>query len=429
MTRLAADEANWETASGLAVTACAQPHLRRAQIACFVRTGSRFEAPATNGLSHFLEHMIYRGTPGLPTAHAVNYAFEDLGGMLNAATYVDHAVYSVSCPPESLDATSMLFGKLLANPLFSDIETERGIVLEEILEDLDDDGNDVDADNASRRLMYPQHPLGFTITGSAATVGSFGVDDLRRHHTSHYGAGNVVLAYGGAVTLDAARKLGERDFGSMRQAARVQSPAPLAVANSPTFLYVPNQGSQSELRVCYKAPSDGAAERPAVDMLMRLIDDGMSTRLYERLCDRGGLCYQVSAGYDGYEDDGIVDFAAACEHSRAEQVLKALLEVAAEIAAHGPTDAELDKAKRRAKWDTLSYADSAEELVSFHATTRLFARAESPEGRLERCLAVTREELRSLAAKVFASSERYVAVVGDLKPAAVQALQRIHQST
>jgi predicted Zn-dependent peptidase len=235
MTRLAADEANWETASGLAVTACAQPHLRRAQIACFVRTGSRFEAPATNGLSHFLEHMIYRGTPGLPTAHAVNYAFEDLGGMLNAATYVDHAVYSVSCPPESLDATSMLFGKLLANPLFSDIETERGIVLEEILEDLDDDGNDVDADNASRRLMYPQHPLGFTITGSAATVGSFGVDDLRRHHTSHYGAGNVVLAYGGAVTLDAARKLGERDFGSMRQAARVQSPAPLAVANSPTF--------------------------------------------------------------------------------------------------------------------------------------------------------------------------------------------------
>ena len=159
--------------NGLRVIAAAQPQLHRAHAALYFRVGSRFEDPRTNGISHFLEHMIYRGTPSLPSAHAVNLAFEQIGGYLYAATQTDYGVFSVTLPPESLDEASRLFGEVLRAPSFFDIEVEKGIVCEEILEDLDDEGRQIDADNISRELIYPTHPLGYTITGDEARVRSF----------------------------------------------------------------------------------------------------------------------------------------------------------------------------------------------------------------------------------------------------------------
>ena len=117
--------------------------------------------------------MIYRGTPRLPSAHAVNLAFERIGGSLYASTQTDYGVFSVTLPPESLDEACALFGEVLRAPAFLDIEVEKGIVCEEILEDLDDEGRQVDADNLSRELIYPTHALGYTITGDEAQVRSF----------------------------------------------------------------------------------------------------------------------------------------------------------------------------------------------------------------------------------------------------------------
>ena len=132
--------------NGLRVIACPQPQLHRAHVALYVRVGSRFETPETNGISHFLEHMLYRGTSRLPSAHAVNLAFEQLGGYLYAATQTDFGVFSCTLPPESLREASALFGEVIRSPSFRDIEVEKGIVCEEILEDLDDEGRQVDAD-------------------------------------------------------------------------------------------------------------------------------------------------------------------------------------------------------------------------------------------------------------------------------------------
>src|ERR1700736_3047265 len=166
--------------NGLHVVVAPLPHLHRAHVALWARSGSRFETSKENGISHFLEHMIYRGTRRVPSAHAVNLAFERLGGSLFASTQVDHGIFSLTLPPESLDEASGLFGEVLLQPAFRDIDIEKGIVLEEILEDLDDEGRQVDADNLSRALIYEEHPLGFTITGGDSHVRSFDEVSLRR---------------------------------------------------------------------------------------------------------------------------------------------------------------------------------------------------------------------------------------------------------
>jgi predicted Zn-dependent peptidase len=402
-------------ANGLRVVVVPQPQLHRAHLALWSRVGSRFETPADNGLSHFLEHMIYRGTRRLPSAHAVNLAFERLGGLLFASTQVDHGIFSLSLPPESLDPASALFGQVLSEPAFRDIDIERGIVLEEILEDLDDEGNQVDADNISRALIYGDHPLGFTITGGESHVRGFDEPRLRRHHELHYTAENSVLVFAGAVDPADAMRIAERDFAVLPRGRRIASAAPPHTQRKPRLEIVENVSSQTELRVCFRAMSETDPLRPALDVLMRVVDDGMSTRLYHRLCDARGLCYDVSGGYDGYEDDGVVDIAAGVQHKRVALVTREVLAMFEELAAEGPTDDELDKVRRRIEWDTRAMADSAEDTAAFYASGILFDRFASPEDHVQELLRVGADQVRQ-AARALARPERLdVVAVGLLE--------------
>jgi predicted Zn-dependent peptidase len=398
--------------NGLRVLACPQPQLHRAHVALFVRVGSRFENPQNNGLSHFLEHMLYRGTDRLRSAHAVNYAFERLGGYLYAATQTDFSVFSLTLPPESVDAASALFGEVLSRPAFLDIDVEKAIVCEEILEDLDDEGRQVDADNLSRALIYPEHPLGFTITGDEERVRSFDERALRAHHARHYTATSSVLVFSGAIDPARAMELAERDFRQLPMGKRIDSTAPVHAQTAPRLRILENVSSQTELRVCLRAIPESAKERPALDMMMRVVDDGMSTRLYHRLCDDKGLCYDVTAGYDGYEDDGVVDFAAGVQHQRAARVTRELLSILTDLAIEGPSDEELAKARRRHAWDVTALPDSAEELAAFYAVGTLFDRFETPDERLASLASVTREEVRDVARLLAQPDRLNVVAVG-----------------
>ena len=401
--------------NGLRVVVIPQPRLSRAHVALYLRVGSRFEDPRTNGLSHFLEHMIYRGTPRLPSAHAVNLAFETLGGYLYAATQADYGVFSVTLPPESLDEACGLFGEVLRAPSFGGIEVEKNIVCEEILEDLDDEGRQIDADNLSRELVYPDHPLGYTITGDEARVRSFTDAMCRAHHAAHYVAENAVLAFSGNVTIERAMELAGRDFAALPGGSVTRGEVPVHAQKKPRLRILENVSSQTELRICLRALGESDPQRPALEMLMRLIDDGMSTRLYHRICDDKGLCYDVSAGYDGYEDDGLVDFAAGVQHSRAAQVTGEILALMEEIAETGPSDDELAKAQRRHAWDLATFVDSAEDAAGFLAGGLLFERFETLEERRESLARVTREDIRQVARRIAQPDRLSVVAVGLLE--------------
>jgi predicted Zn-dependent peptidase len=402
--------------NGLRVVIAPQPKLHRAHVALYVRVGSRFETRPQNGLSHFLEHMLYRGTPRLPHAHDVNLAFESLGGYLYAATQVDFGVFSVTVPQETLGEATELFADVLMRPTFADIEIEKEIVCEEILEDLDDEGRQIDADNLSRELIYPQHPLGFTITGDEKRVRSFDRQMLRAHHDRHYNAANCVLAFSGAVDEASALDLARRCFSPLPSGQRVTSGPPVHSQKAPRFELVENVSSQTELRVCFRAVPDRPESRAPMDMLMRILDDGMSTRLYHRICDDKGLCYDVSASYDGYDDDGILDFAAGVQHARAAVVTTEITGLLAELGRKGPASGELDKARRRHRWDMRAMLDSPEELAGFFAAGLLFDRFETPEERIAKNAAVTSEDIRALAELVAAPDRLNVLAVGLLEP-------------
>ncbi|HEX7603751.1 MAG TPA: insulinase family protein, partial [Polyangiaceae bacterium] len=178
---------------------------------------------------------------------------------------------------------------------------------------------------------------------------------------------------------------------------------------------VENVSSQTELRVCLRAIPETDPRRPGLDVLMRLVDDGMSTRLYHRICDAQGLCYDVSAGYDGYEDDGVVDFAAGVQHQRTAKVTGEILAMIDELAQFGPTEEELEKVQNRHRWELSTLRDSAEDLAGFFAGGYLFDRFETPAQRLARTLHVTKEDVIEVARTIAQPARLNVVAVGLLE--------------
>lgn len=385
-----------ELDNGLRVLVVPQPHLRRAHVALHVRVGSRYETAGQNGISHFLEHMLYRGTRSLPSAHAVNDAFERLGGYLYAATQADRGVFSCTAPPESMAEIVRLFAEVAQWPRFSSIEVEKGIVEEEILEDLDDEGRMVDADNLARKLVYPEHPLGFPITGTVDEVRSFDVPLLHVHHAKHYVAASSVLVFTGAIQPSAAIQLARAHFASMPRGERVTSEQPRHAQSQPRFSFVENASSQTELRVSFRAIAEGAPERAALEMGLRVFDDGMSTRLYRRICDEQGLCYDTHALFDGFEDDGLLDIAAGVQHERTTKVTSEILDLLRRFADDGPSAEEIEKARRRVIWDAQALLDAPEEVAEYYANALLFDRFLPLEQKVREELATSAEQVRGL---------------------------------
>ncbi len=356
--------------------------------------------------------MIYRGTQRVRSAHEVNLAFERLGGSLFASTQVDHGIFSLSLPPESLDEACALFGEVLAQPAFLDIDIERGIVLEEILEDLDDEGRQVDADNLSRALIY-----GTTRSGSPSRGPRGARARLRRGHRCAAGTQGTTPRETPSSSSRARSTRGRRcasreaDFerlarGIAHRGDRLHNTrAEEAAPRDRRQRLEPDRAAHLLPRV----RRDGSAAAPRSTSLMRIVDDGMSTRLYHRLCDARGLCYDVSAGYDGYEDDGVVDVAAGVQHKRAALVTREILAMFEELAHEGPTAEELDKARRRIVWDARTLADSAEETAAFYAGGLLFERFSTPEEHVAELVRVQAGDVRE-AARQLARPERLTAV-------------------
>ncbi|HKQ71590.1 MAG TPA: pitrilysin family protein, partial [Polyangiaceae bacterium] len=408
--------------NGLRVLAVPRKSASRATATMLFRVGSRYETSESNGISHFLEHMLYRGSPSLKTSHDQALAFEELGASLYAATQSDYGTMNLTLPPESVGKAIALFAEVVDEPRFSAIEIERGIVREEILEDLDDEGRQIDADNLVRELVYGTHPLGFTITGSLAQLARFDRRMLRRHHARHYTAKNAVLCFGGAIDPDDCFRLARRHFARLSVGDRVEPGAPPAPQKKRRMRHVPNVSSQTTLRVAFRAMPDKDPAEPALEMLLRVLDDGMATRLYERICDSKGLCYDVGALYEAYEDDGVFDVAAEAQHDRVVLVAREIFGVLAELASAGPTERELERTKARNRWQTHAMQDDSEALAGYYALAALSGLAPTPRHRHDQLADVTVKDVQTAAERVFRGDGLSVVTVGSLTHAQEEAL-------
>jgi predicted Zn-dependent peptidase len=397
--------------SGLRTVALGLPAVHRVAILVVVRVGARYESLENNGVSHLLEHMLYRGIPGHATAHEQALAFETLGGTLVAATGSDSGTLGVSCPAESFEKTLELMARVYREPLLGGLAVEKRIIREEILEDLDEDGTLVDDYDLLRSIAFEGHPLGYPVIGTVPHLDRFNVARLRRHHRKHYVGEGTVIAIAGAVDPERALEATERHFGGVPrgQALEVDPPAAQECA---AFRYVDSASSQTALRVGFRGPGSADSLEPATEIVLRLLDDGNSTRLYTRLCDERGLAYDVGAGYEPAEDVGFLHIGCGMAHTEAETVLREILGVCRSMRDDGPSKAELEKAKARHRWGLDDMLDDAGAVAEFLADSALRGGARTLEERRAEIDDVTPAAIRAAAERLFRPENLSAVAVG-----------------
>jgi predicted Zn-dependent peptidase len=415
--------------NGLKVVTVETPHLHAAAVALYVRTGSRFETRKNNGLSHFVEHMLFRGSAGFPSSLALNSAIEERCGMLSGETGRDYSLYQVQLHPRELDETMHILADLFSSPLFSDIDLERAIVLEEILDDFDESGQRINLDDVGREHAWPGHPLGFPITGPEENIRRFDRDDVVSHFGRFHGAKNLVLAVAGPVESAAVVKSAERAFGRL-PAGQFQAPRPAPKRfPGPSFLSVRTDSAQVEVQILFRALADSHPQYPALVTLLRLLDDGMSTPLHYRVCDRKGLAYHVNAGIDPLGDTALLEISAACASEKLPTLVREVFDILRGFRDEPASSHDIEKAKGRYARDLEAGFDDVEGLCGWFGDSMLFGRPlRSPVERYQRMARVDAAQVQKVARAVLRPDFLVVTAVGSFTPAAVRQTQMLVRS-
>lgn len=400
--------------NGLRLVTIETPHLHTASIALYARVGARYETRKTNGLSHFVEHMLFRGSAQFANSFELNYAIESVGGTLYAETGRDYSLYQIPLHPSELPRGLEIMGDLFTTPRFSDIDLERQIILEEILEDLDEDGRNVNVDDISRAAVWGTHPLGFPITGPLANVKRFRAADVRAHFGEFYGAANMVLCLAGPIRHARVERLATRAFAHLPRGHRAEPlPAPPPRGGS-RFRLVPNDSAQIQTQLVWHGIPDSDPDYLALSALVRILDDGMSTRLHYQICDQKGLAYNVSGGLEPLHDTALLEIDAACAPAKLPELLAEALSLVDRFRTERVRDEDLAKAKRRFRGDIEASYDDIDGLSGWYGGTSLFYAPRTHAERLRRFEAVTADAIMRVARRVLVPERLTVSAVGSL---------------
>ncbi len=411
--------------NGLRVLTVPAPGLHSAMIALYVRAGSRHERPETNGVSHFLEHLFFRGSHDWPDTVAMNAAVESAGGNLNGITARDHGCYYTPIHADELPTGLAILGDMLRRPLLREMDVEREIILEEILDEVDGDGKDIDADNLSKRLAFGSHPLGFKIAGTPQIIRRLDEEQVRAHHARFYCGTNLVLCVAGPVREAEVVELAEEHLGALPRGRVSRDVAPPPWPDGPSLEHVQHEDAQSELCLNFPCPPEHHPDYPVHLVIRRILDDGLSSRLPFEVVERRGLAYSLHAGIDAFADAGMFAVDGACAPKKLPRVVDEILRVLAELTVRPVAEEELLRVQRRHRMTLAFSLDSAAELAGWYGSGEVL---HAPEGFEERCLRVERvtaEDVLRVARATFTRKNLVAVFVGPSTVRARRELERV----
>lgn len=410
--------------NGLRVTTVALPHLHTVTVAAFIKVGSRFETPEDSGLSHFVEHMLFRGTERYPDSLALNTAIESLGSTLHAETGRDYTLFTMAFLPEQVGAGLALLAELLGRPRFGDIERERALILEEMSEDYDEDDVEINVDDIARGLAFGEHPLGQRIIGPRVNVQRFASTDVRRHFASFYGAANTILCVAGpvehGVIVDAARCLEAVPRGLVADPIIAPPTAP-----DVRWRHVKDAGSQTNLAILFRGVPEIDPDYPAFCALLRALDDGMSTRLHYQLADQQGLAYSIGAAIEPLADTALFEVTSATANAKLPRLVGAILDLVGGLRTSAIGAAEMAKIRTRYRYETVASLDDPSAMAGWFGGTALYYPPPALTERLDAIDRVTPDDLIAVARRVISPSGLVLAAVGALSKARVGELREV----
>ncbi len=394
--------------NGLRIVTHTMPHLETTSLGMWVGVGARHEAPHEHGLSHLLEHMAFKGT-GTRDARAIAEEIEAVGGELNAATGLETTSYFARVLKGDEAVALGLIADILQNSAFAEeeLEKEREVILQEIAA-TQDSPDDIVFDMV-HDIAFPDQPAGRTILGTPGSVKSLSRVHLRNFLDVHYRSAGMVLAAAGAVHHETFVRHAEALFGGLT-GNRVGEDAPARYVggircSSKTF-------EQSHVVLGFEGPSYNAADFFAAQVFSGLFGGGMSSRLFQEVRERRGLCYSIYSSAWGLRDSGMLAVHAATSPEMMSELIDVVACELEEMSEAGPAEAEIQRAKAQLKAGLLMSLESSSARAEQMARQLLIhGRLLSSDELIAEVDSVTRQDLSTFAAKLRAGRAS-ISIVG-----------------
>jgi predicted Zn-dependent peptidase len=393
---------------GLRVLTETIPTMRSASVGVWAGVGARDETPELSGASHFLEHLLFKGT-AKRSAGEISRAIESVGGETNAYTAREHTCFYARVLDDDVRLAVDVLGDAMCNSLVkpADVEVERGVILEEIAASADEPAEV--AHDLFARSLFGDGPLGRDIAGDPATVRAMDRDVIAAYYRRYYNAGNLVVCAAGGVDHDETVKLVRESFAPLVGGSTEvpQTPRPRVsldgtVPVAPRPLVVREDDTeQAHLVVGCKGMSRHDERRYAFEIVNNVLGGGMSSRLFQAVREERGLAYTVYSYSAYYAETGYFAVYAGCGPENAAQVRELVLAEVALIAAEGISDEELERGKGMYKGGVvLSMEDTGARMDRLGRGELLFGEQLSVDEQLARIDAVTAEQVREVAADI-----------------------------
>ncbi|HAM32622.1 MAG TPA: peptidase M16 [Deltaproteobacteria bacterium] len=401
--------------NGVAVVTEQVSWLRSSTVGIWVPVGSRAETPADSGIAHFIEHMLFKGTPRR-RAVDISRAIESVGGMMNAYTSREYTYFFAKSMEKDFPLLVDLLTDIYRNSLFeeAELDREKGVILQEIL--MVDDTPEEYLHDYFNAAYWGGHPLGLPVQGASESVERFDRRRVMGYFNDRFRRKGIVVTAVGNLPHPAVAEAFERALSSLPLGEPLV-PAPPTAPVHGAFL---KRRPLEQVHVCLGAP--GVSRRServyAMDVLNAILGGSSSSRLFQQIREERGLAYSVGSSLSAYADAGILEIYAGTGRANAAEVLSVAGEVVDALQQGGVTDEEVTLGKELIKGNTLLSLESTGYRMSFLAMNEMFlSRLEPPEAILDRVDAVTPEEVRALAAEVLRRDRFTLAAVGDLPDA------------
>jgi predicted Zn-dependent peptidase len=386
--------------NGLTLITESMPSVRSVAVGVWVKRGSRHERPEVGGISHFIEHMVFKGTK-TRSAERIACEVDSIGGFMDAFTAKEYASFHLKVLDQHLPLAVEILGDIVTNPAFDPVEMakEKKVISEEInmVEDTPDDL----VMEMLAEAFWPDHPLGRPILGTKRTVGRFRREDLASYFTRVYHPANLLIAAAGHLEHGDVRKLVARHFASLRPSpARANGRAPASVAA--TVTRSKSELEQVHLCVGVSAPPHGHPDRYASYVLNTVLGGSMSSRLFQHVREQRGLVYSISSGIAAYSDAGLLSVYAGTSLDSLPEVIRLTLEELRRLRGERIPEDELRRAKDHMKGGLVLSLEGSVSRMSHVARQEIhFGRQHPVEEILDGIERVAADDVQALAGRMF----------------------------
>lgn len=402
--------------NGLRVLTSPMPSFESATVLVLVGAGSRYETRENNGISHFLEHMAFKGTHKRPSAMDIATLIDGMGGEFNAFTGKETTGYYIKSSSNHIDVCLDVLSDMLQRSKLAqeEIEKERGVILEEI--NLYEDTPMRKIGDIYERLLYGDTPMGWDIAGEKDIIRSIARKDFLSYMGTLYSAHNIAVVIAGGIDVDKAVEFTEKYFGGMQTFGAKTFEPIVEAQEKPSLLIKKKATEQVHIAVGVRTVPQTHKDRYALSVLSAILGGGMSSRLFNEVREKRGLAYYVRTNTEHYKDCGTLVSFAGVDPKKAKDAVAVIINEYQKVAQSGDIkNEELNKAKEFIKGHLVLELEDSQSVAMFYGSQELLEdKVDNPDDVIEKIKKVTLEQVSAVAKKYLTEKSLNVAVIGNI---------------